>query len=263
MLTGVLSQCAAAALCSTMSPSADAPLSDSTPVESTTTTTTEDATVEVAQPTEPALVTVAIPEAAPVEGAEEEISTADREMPEIVAPALPVMISAPVIQPLDVAVEIDAISLTPLPTPELSVSEREIECLALNIYHEARGEPTRGRYAVAWVTVNRMHSAAFPDTVCEVVYQSTRNRRTGRRVAQFSWIFQDPAEPRGATWTDAQSIARNVYAQRNSRNGTHALSRSVMYYHATSGVSRRNLNWFQSALRQVVRIGDHIFYRER
>ena len=35
------------------------------------------------------------------------------------------------------------------------VTERE--CLALNIYHEARGEPIVGQEAVAYVTINRMH----------------------------------------------------------------------------------------------------------
>lgn len=32
----------------------------------------------------------------------------------------------------------------------------ELECLALNIYHEARSESLAGQYAVADVTVNRV-----------------------------------------------------------------------------------------------------------
>src|SRR5687768_6444313 len=35
---------------------------------------------------------------------------------------------------------------------------RDIRCLAENIYFEARGEPLRGQYAVAEVTMNRLAS---------------------------------------------------------------------------------------------------------
>ena len=47
----------------------------------------------------------------------------------------------------------------------------EVECLALNIYHEARSERTAGMWAVADVTINRVKSISYPNTVCEVVYQ--------------------------------------------------------------------------------------------
>ncbi|HIE75488.1 MAG TPA: cell wall hydrolase, partial [Gammaproteobacteria bacterium] len=53
----------------------------------------------------------------------------------------------------------------------------EVGCLALNIYHEARGESHDGQVAVAAVTLNRMQSASYPDTVCGVVWQPH----------QFSW----------------------------------------------------------------------------
>lgn len=55
--------------------------------------------------------------------------------------------------------------------------QAEIACLALNIYHEARGEGIKGMRAVASVVMNRVRSKLFPDTVCDVVSQP----------AQFSW----------------------------------------------------------------------------
>lgn len=55
-------------------------------------------------------------------------------------------------------------------------------CLALNIYHEARGEPLDGRVAVAQVTMNRVKSKRYPNTICEVVYQKS----------QFSWTAGNP-----------------------------------------------------------------------
>ena len=48
-------------------------------------------------------------------------------------------------------------------------------CLALNIYHEARGEPVIGQKAVAQVTMNR--AGGDPDKVCDVVFAPY----------QFSW----------------------------------------------------------------------------
>src|SRR5919106_4678476 len=48
---------------------------------------------------------------------------------------------------------------------------RHLDCLARNVYYEARGEPIAGQYAVAEVTMNRKASPRYPKTVCEVVYQ--------------------------------------------------------------------------------------------
>ena len=50
-------------------------------------------------------------------------------------------------------------------------SQKEIACLAVNIYHEDRGESSEGQLAVAFVTLNRVASEAYPNTVCGVVYQ--------------------------------------------------------------------------------------------
>lgn len=44
-------------------------------------------------------------------------------------------------------------------------------CLAENIYHEARNEPTAGMIAVGNVTINRVESDQWPNTICDVVYQ--------------------------------------------------------------------------------------------
>jgi N-acetylmuramoyl-L-alanine amidase len=44
-------------------------------------------------------------------------------------------------------------------------------CLAENIYHEARNEPTAGMVAVGNVTINRVISDRFPNTICQVVHQ--------------------------------------------------------------------------------------------
>lgn len=74
----------------------------------------------------------------------------------------------------------------PIPLKELHqkarivMSEAEINCLARNIYFEARGEGLVGMTAVGYVTLNRMGHPKFPDTACAVVF----DRKFG---CQFSW----------------------------------------------------------------------------
>ena len=58
------------------------------------------------------------------------------------------------------------------------IQKREqLYCRAQNIYHESRGESSWGQIAVANVVRNRVASEHYPNTICEVVWQSK----------QFSW----------------------------------------------------------------------------
>ena len=64
----------------------------------------------------------------------------------------------------------------------------EVKCLAQNIYFEARDQKTKGQIAVALVTINRVESRRFPNTVCKVVYQANRyrNGKIKKHMCQFS-----------------------------------------------------------------------------
>ena len=69
------------------------------------------------------------------------------------------------------------------------VQETELECLSLNLYHEARNESTAGQVAVGQVTLNRVESSRFPDSVCGVVQQGIyRGGYPVRDRCQFSWF---------------------------------------------------------------------------
>lgn len=50
--------------------------------------------------------------------------------------------------------------------------QKELNCMALGLYHEARGEPIIGQYAVGATILNRVRSSAYPDSVCGVVFQN-------------------------------------------------------------------------------------------
>jgi N-acetylmuramoyl-L-alanine amidase len=50
-------------------------------------------------------------------------------------------------------------------------SSNDVYLLARVVYGEARGEPYKGKVAVAAVVLNRVGNAQFPNTVAKVVYQ--------------------------------------------------------------------------------------------
>lgn len=132
------------------------------------------------------------------------------------------------------------------------VRAREIRCLAENIYHEARGESLRGQYAVAEVTMNRLNSPHFPNTVCDVVHDTRWDSARQRLVAHFSWTpFKLRLESGSKEWKQAMDVATLVYDGRNT-----PLVDGALFYHATYVTP-----YWASSKREVARIGNHIFYR--
>ena len=132
-------------------------------------------------------------------------------------------------------------------------SERQqLTCLALNVYFEARGEPKAGQYAVAEVTMNRVASRHYPDTVCDVVYQANWDPLRKRMVAAFSWTEQaDRSEPKGEEWEQARRIAEDVYYRRHEPKLAGVLHFHADYVTPSWSVGRT----------PVAQIGNHRFYR--
>jgi len=129
---------------------------------------------------------------------------------------------------------------------------RDLTCLALNVYFEARGEPESGQSAVAEVTMNRLASDAYPKTLCGVVYQKNWDALRGRYVGAFSWTEIDSLpQPAGEEWLRARKVAEAVYYQREAP----ALD-GALFYHATY----IKPSWAKGK-RKVARIGRHVFYR--
>ncbi len=130
--------------------------------------------------------------------------------------------------------------------------EREIDCMALNIYFEARSESRLGKLAVAAVTLNRVAAPAFPDSVCAVVNQGEER---GRHLCQFSWrcdgLTDAPANV--AAWLDARSVAQQALTRPLADPTGGAL-----WYHADHVLP----DWAR-AMRLQARIGHHLFYGHR
>lgn len=147
---------------------------------------------------------------------------------------------------------IGAIGFLMYSVASIASERRELTCLAMNVYYEARGESLAGMHAVAEVTMNRVASRRYPDTVCEVVYQERWDPLRKRNVSAFSWTeFDVVPHPEGKKWQQAWEAARNVYDGRHSPTLNGAL-----HYHATY----IRPSWSRGK-KPVARIGAHIFYR--
>ena len=135
---------------------------------------------------------------------------------------------------------------------ERAMQEASLECLARNVYFEARGEPVAGQFAVAEVTMNRKASRLFPRTVCEVVYQKSWDPIRKREVSAFSWTeFKKLPDPSGEDWLRAQQVAKAVYYNHYTPQ-----LQGALYFHATY----IRPEWAKEK-RRVARIGRHVFYR--
>lgn len=129
--------------------------------------------------------------------------------------------------------------------------QQEIECLALNVYFEARGEPLDGMRAVAHVVMNRVADRAFPGTACDVI------RQGGREITnhcQFSWWCDERSDrPLNAkSWAESRRIASQVYD-----NPEADLTEGALFYHA----DYVEPFWRTSMIRGP-KIGQHIFYNK-
>lgn len=133
------------------------------------------------------------------------------------------------------------------------ILETALICLALNVYHEARGESFEGKQAVASVTLNRVRDNRFPDTVCAVVKQASR-RKGKPRACQFSWYCDGRTDvATGTAWTQSLHVAHDAIARAFEDNTDGAL----WYHHINSKPIWR------TRLDGARQIGQHIFYNIR
>ena len=130
---------------------------------------------------------------------------------------------------------------------------RQLECLTRNIYWEAANEPFEGKVAVAQVTLNRMQSGKFPDSVCGVVHQ--KNVFYEKVVCQFSWYCEGNHKIKPIhkpLWRESEEVAKKVLLEGFRLPGL----KNALYYHA----EYINPGW---QLPKIDQIGRHIFYGER
>lgn len=130
---------------------------------------------------------------------------------------------------------------------------RELDCLTRNIYWEAASEPFAGKVAVAQVTLNRVASGKFPDTVCGVVYQ--KNVIYEKVVCQFSWFCEGNHKVKAIhtpLYRESEEVDKRVLFE----NFRLPSLEKAMFYHA----DYVNPGW---KLPRIEKIGRHIFYGDR
>ena len=122
----------------------------------------------------------------------------------------------------------------------------EAECIAVAVYHEARGESLEGQLAVAKVIMNRAASGKYPTSWCGVVKQpwqfSFVNPRTG---------YVPSVDQASASWRKALGVTRLAVA-----NAVQSVPGDCLWYHADYVAP----SWGRR-LTRVEKIGAHIFYR--
>jgi spore germination cell wall hydrolase CwlJ-like protein len=142
---------------------------------------------------------------------------------------------------------------------EFSAEEqKELRCLAENIYFEARGEPFEGMLGVAFVTLNRVKDERYPNTICGVVKQKKYS------TCQFSWWCEERPRhiSRNQLLTKYNNLVYNDILQiaimvTNNYGKFIDPTLGALFYHA----DYVNPRWRH--LQRVTKIGKHIFYIER
>lgn len=132
-----------------------------------------------------------------------------------------------------------------------------VMCLAMNIYHEARGEPLAGQLAVGFSTMNRVASKRYPDTVCGVVHQAKYHGwdmvNPIKHRCQYSWfcdgLSDNPQD--GKAMLESVLISKHIFAETITD-----ISEGATHYHA------RYVNpYWADDMTVVLEIGQHIFYK--
>jgi len=162
------------------------------------------------------------------------------------------------------------------------LSDKDVDCLARNIFYEAGSEPIEGKVAVGMVTINRTQDERYPQSVCGVVQQrtvvtvpqrvtevktvkpniftppkqvvETRTTWVQKVIYQFSWVGQRNIRIRedDPRWIESRAVAEEL-----ARGGYETWQEKyaeAMNFHAVYV----NPGW---KLKRIGRVGNHIFYK--
>ena len=165
--------------------------------------------------------------------------------------------------------------LTPVDNVEAWETEqaklKEVECLAKNMYYEARNQGTAGKLAVTNVVLNRVKDERFPNTICEVVKQGPtreswktkkdKNLPDEERIyypirhkCQFSWYCDGASDdPKNVEkYQEAYLFSLNIV---DKKFHLIDITDGALFYHA----DYVKPSWARTKHR-TTEIGDHIFY---
>ena len=142
--------------------------------------------------------------------------------------------------------------------------EQEAQCLAKNMYYEARNQGLAGQLAVSLVVMNRVNDDRFPNTICGVIEEGPISKwwlkEKGKIVpiknrCQFSWFCDGKSD---------EPKEKKVFSKMLD------FSKSLVYddiqiVDFTEGATHYHADYVYPAWRKTktktVEVADHIFYR--
>ena len=123
----------------------------------------------------------------------------------------------------------------------IKYTKTDVDCLTRNIYYEAGVESTVGKFAVAQVTINRLKTGYWGDSICKVVYAHR----------QFSWTMAKKLpRPDSELWAKSEEVAQKVLTGYRVRGLTKSL-----FYHA---IYIKDPHWVDPK-HEAGQIGNHVF----
>lgn len=163
-------------------------------------------------------------------------------------------------------IEPTTLSLKPDYFSNITYSNEELECLALNIYFEAGVESTAGKLAVANVTINRKNSSDYPNSICGVVKEGKHyhDKKVDKKYplrdrCQFSWYCDGLVDKpkKGRTWDTSLEVAE-IALKKHYADILIDITDGSTHYHA---------NWMEKypswayTKKKMATIDRHIFYK--
>jgi len=130
-----------------------------------------------------------------------------------------------------------------------NVNQEQMYCLVQNIFFEARNQSEVGQKAVAWVTLNRVESERYPNTICDVVWQDSA----------FSWTHDGKSDTPSENvleqmaWEKSQIVAQNTLLEKF--NGGFDPTLGAIMYHADYVEP-----YWAASYRKTTQIEQHVFY---
>jgi len=130
----------------------------------------------------------------------------------------------------------------------IKYTDKDLQCMALNVYHEARSEPTLSQISVLYTVLNRVRSGRYPNNICAAVYHKSRG------VCQFSWVCNPGKVTEKSAWEYSKFIAQLVLDTYSPMDDP---TYGALWYHSMKVYPK----WAKS-FNVGIKYGDHIFYPE-
>ena len=119
-----------------------------------------------------------------------------------------------------------------------SYDNTQIQCIAQNAYHEARGEGEKGMLGTIFVVLNRTKDSRFPSTPCKVIAQKN----------QFVWYGRGKTIKEPKEYDKAKQLVHEVLGGKHKD-----VTCGAIYFNAHHK-SPKNSKF-------TVRIGNHSFFK--